>query len=115
MNFKKKIKSIKRNPTKEYHIVITILLFSLVVFFTSKMWLPDSDKIQSTAIGVTQRVSTRTELSLASWEYNPLSRFVEVIITVADSKNLIEVSSMLLQKLVIQKNFLLRLYSKKIQ
>lgn len=87
MNIQKKMKGIKTNPTKEYKIVTIIISFFLVVFLTSKMWLPDADKIQSTAVGVTQRVSPITEITLSSWEYNPLTQFMEVIVSVSDDKN----------------------------
>jgi uncharacterized coiled-coil protein SlyX len=87
MSMKKKMSVVKTNPVKEYKIATTIIISFLIVFLTSKMWLPNADKVQSTSVGVTQRVSTVTELTLSSWEYNPTVHFMEVIFSIADDKN----------------------------
>lgn len=84
----KKFKGLTSNPTKEYKIALLLIISFLIVFLTSKMWLPDASKIQQSEIGTKASTSPITELTLTSWEYNPELRFMEITISIQDTKNL---------------------------
>lgn len=124
MDIKKKMKGINKNPTREYKIATAIISFLLIVFLTSKMWLPDVEKKQSTPVGYIGEISTTTKLNLMSWEYNPISNFMEVTVSVSDDRNFnrtefvasskVSKSKSLETEIIIKENSMMIIHIKKV-
>ena len=73
-----------------YTYRIFLLLFSvlLVVFLTSKMWLPSDVSIQNTAVGTMLNTTESVGVRLQSWQYNPSTHYMEAAFTYQNSDNL---------------------------
>lgn len=78
-------KRLEENTSKEYRIFITIFICLMLVFTTSKVWLPSDVAVQNTAMGETKETSGTTQLTLRSWKYNWMAGFMEVDFDVKNS------------------------------
>lgn len=78
-------KRIAENVNRTYRIFLILFFSCMVVFLTSKVWLPSDVKIQNSDMGTTRTTTAGTELTLKSWQYNPDSRFMEATFTYQDS------------------------------
>ncbi|WP_025731351.1 hypothetical protein [Heyndrickxia ginsengihumi] len=66
----------KRNKTTGIFLITVASLF--VIFFSSKLFLPDATPINQTPIGTKITGLTNTELTLAKWEYSKKKKLMEV-------------------------------------
>lgn len=65
---------------KFYFVFLAVVTLLIVVFLSSKMWLPDDSRVMQTPFNSQLTGLSQTELMLKQWEYNPDSELMEVTI-----------------------------------
>lgn len=69
---------IKINSTLKYKTFLFLLTVFVLVFGTSKWWLPSDVKIMNTSIGTELNTSTNTAITLRSSQYNKAKNYMEI-------------------------------------
>lgn len=73
------------NTSRTYRIFSVLFVCLMLVFSTSKLWLPSDAKVQNTEIGTEKEVSPAVKLRLRSWKYNHADGFMEIAFDVKNS------------------------------
>lgn len=72
---------INRGRENKFYLgVVTFLVISFAVFFTSKMWMYDDNPINQTPFYTEIAGLEQTKIILQKWEYNPDKELMEVIL-----------------------------------
>jgi hypothetical protein len=69
---------VKTYSTLKYRVFICIFITLMLVFGTSKLWLPSDVKITNSKIGMEQTSSPNVSLKLRSWVYSKSSHYMEI-------------------------------------
>lgn len=78
---------------KLYRIFLVVFIALLLLFCTSKLWLPEDTKITNTMFGTKHSTSDAISLVLNDWQYNPTSNYMEAAFDV-QQKNYIYSNSL---------------------
>lgn len=77
-------KKLRENSTEKYKFFLILFFVFMILFGSSKLWLPSDVKIMNTAIGTTINTSANTSLKLRSWEYSRANQYMEIAFDVID-------------------------------
>ncbi|HEX3018087.1 MAG TPA: hypothetical protein VHP31_09595 [Caproicibacter sp.] len=78
-------KRLAENCNKEFQIFLAVFFSLMLIFTTSKLWLPSDLQIENTNIGTEKNTSASTTLLLRSWQYNVTNQFMEITFDVKNS------------------------------
>lgn len=78
---------LKINSTLKYKTFLFLLTVFVLIFGTSKWWLPSDVKITNTSIGTVLNTSTNTSLTLRSWEYNRAKKYMEISFNIINNED----------------------------
>ncbi len=91
MKFMNRIKDfwnrLKINSTLKYKTFLFLLTVFVLIFGTSKWWLPSDVKITDTSIGTALNTSTNTSLTLRSWQYNRAKNYMEISFDITNNED----------------------------
>lgn len=77
----------KTNATSVYRTFLSVVGALLLLFLTSKLWLPSDVKVTSTTLGTALNTSVTTSVKLRSWVYSPTNHYMEITFDVDNTDN----------------------------
>ena len=74
-SFRKKMKT---NLTSMYRTFLSVAAVLMLLFLTSKFWLPSDVKVTNTSLGTALNTSSSTTVKLRSWVYSTTNHYMEI-------------------------------------
>lgn len=78
---------IKTNITSKYKVYLVVFISLMLIFGTSKLWLPSDVKIMNTTVGTELNTSPNTSIKLRSWEYSKANQYMEIMFDVHNNED----------------------------
>lgn len=78
---------IKTNSTNKYKVFLCFFFSLMLLFGTSKLWLPSDVKIMNTSLGTELNTSPNTSVKLRSWEYSKAAQYMEIAFDIHNNED----------------------------